>query len=135
MTPGYDRLKNEIRFITSRSSGPGGQNVNKVSTKVTLRFDVMGSELLSQEEKDVLVNKLKSKITTEGIFSVSSDESRSQLQNKQNTIATFDRLMKQAFTKPKKRKPTKPSASSVEGRIKKKRKRSEVKKWRQRPAE
>jgi len=125
-----ERLKQELSFSTSRSSGPGGQNVNKVSTKVTLRFDVTHSSLLTDQEKEVLLHKLKSKLTNEGVLVLSSDASRSQSQNKETVMEMFDAILVKAFTKPKRRKATKPSSSSVEARIKQKKQRSEKKTWR-----
>lgn len=126
-------LENELIFLTSRSSGPGGQNVNKVNTKVTLKFDVLNSHILTQEEKEIVSSKLKSRITSEGILLLSSQEKRSQLQNKESVIQKFEGLLAEAFKKKKARKPTKPSKGSVQKRIKSKKQASEKKKWRQRP--
>jgi ribosome-associated protein len=72
-------LHHELVFSTSRSSGPGGQNVNKVNTKVTLKFDVAGSAVLSEDEKQVIAEKLATRITTEGILVLVSQDKRSQL--------------------------------------------------------
>jgi ribosome-associated protein len=121
----------ELGFTTSRSSGPGGQNVNKVSTKVTVRFDVQKSNLLSEIEKAVLMEKLAQKITTEGVLVTSSQEKRSQLENKEAVLAKLDAMLKKAFERKKKRKKTKPSKAAVEKRIGQKKKDSEKKKWRQ----
>lgn len=126
-------LASEIDFSTSRSSGPGGQNVNKVNTKVTLKFNVAQSNLLSQEEKDVLLLKLHSRITTEGVLLLTSQDKRSQLDNKEAVIQKFNLLMKKAFEKKKARKATKPSKTSVQKRIKSKKEHSEKKRWRQKP--
>jgi ribosome-associated protein len=126
-------LIGELVFTTSRSSGPGGQNVNKVNSKVTLRFDVVNSALLSTEEKDIILKKLATKITNEGVLVLNAQESRSQLQNKEDVMANFDSLLKKAFEKKKARKKTKPSKSAVAKRIKSKKQTSEKKKWRQKP--
>ena len=126
-------LQSEIDFITSRSSGPGGQNVNKVNTKVTLRFPVTASGILTPEEKDTIVKKLASQITKEGVLILSSQDKRSQLQNKESVIERFEKLLEKAFKKKKLRKATKPSKQSVRERIKKKKALSEKKKWRQKP--
>jgi ribosome-associated protein len=126
-------LGNEIAFTTSRSSGPGGQNVNKVNSKVSLRFDIAGSAVLSQEEKDVLLKKMASRLTTEGVLILSAQDKRSQLQNKEEVIAKFEALMAKAFQKKKARKATKPSKTAVQKRIQNKKQHSEKKKWRQKP--
>lgn len=126
-------LGSEFDFTTSRSSGPGGQNVNKVNSKVTLKFNVAQSNILTQEEKDVLIQKLHSRITTEGVLLLTSQDKRSQLDNKEAVIQKFNLLVKKAFEKKKTRKATKPSKTSVHKRIQSKKEHSEKKKWRQKP--
>lgn len=126
-------LAQELLFTTSRSSGPGGQNVNKVNTKVTLKFDIPHSFILTQEEKDLLLKKLASRLTTEGVLILTAQDKRSQLQNKEAVINKLDKIIAAAFEKKKKRKATKPSLGAVQDRIKKKKQNSEKKKWRQRP--
>lgn len=128
--PNASKLSQELQFTTSRSGGPGGQHVNKVSTKVTLRFDVRNSNLLTQEQKAVLEERLRSKLTSDGVLVLSSQEKRSQLANRENVIAKFDRLMARAFTPRKSRKPTKPSKASIEKRLQEKKKLSEKKRYR-----
>lgn len=123
----------ELEFTTSRSSGPGGQNVNKVNTKVTIRFDVPNSQLLTQEEKDIILSKLSSQLTKDGILVITSQDKRSQLDNKEEAKRKFEALINKAFVKKKPRKPTKPSKTSVRNRMKKKKEHSEKKKWRQKP--
>lgn len=126
-------LGNEIIFTTSRSSGPGGQNVNKVNSKVTLQFDVTGSDILTQEEKDIVSGKLSSRMTREGILMLTAQDKRSQLQNKESVILKLEKLLVKAFEKKKIRRITKPSKGSIQVRIKKKKQLSEKKKWRQKP--
>jgi len=126
-------LGRELEFTTSRSSGPGGQNVNKVNTKVTLRFDVSGSQALTVDEKEILLRKLASRLTNVGVLILSSQDKRSQLQNKEGVIAKFEVLVAKSFRKKKVRKATKPSKSAVEKRITQKKHRSEKKKWRSKP--
>lgn len=124
-------LAGELRFTASRSGGPGGQNVNKVSTKVTLIFDVENSELLNEEEKEKIKNIRSSYISKAGILQISSSEKRTQLQNKETAIAKFDKLLTKAFARKKKRKATKPTAASRKKRLETKKKQGEKKKWRQ----
>lgn len=126
-------VSNELTFTASRSGGPGGQNVNKVNSKVTLTFDVVNSKILSAEEKEVLLKKLSSDITTDGVLMLTAQDKRSQLQNKESVIGKLEVLLAKAFAKKKVRKATKPSKGSVQDRIKRKKQHSEKKKWRQRP--
>jgi ribosome-associated protein len=122
----------ELHFSASRSSGPGGQNVNKVNTKVELRFDIVSSSLLSDEEKDMLVKKLAKKINGEGELILVSQSERSQLKNKKKVIEKFYSLLTRALTTHKKRKPTNPSQASKEERLETKRKLAEKKERRRR---
>lgn len=126
-------LIGELVFTSSRSGGPGGQNVNKVNSKITLHFDVSASQVLTEEEKSAIARRLSAKINREGMLMVSAQESRSQLENKQTVIAKFDALIAKAFEKRKVRKATKPGKSAIQKRIKKKKVLSEKKKWRRRP--
>jgi ribosome-associated protein len=124
---------NELEFSTSRSSGPGGQNVNKVNSKVTLQFHIGNSQVLSTEEKEQLSKKLASQLTKEGYLLLSSQDSRSQIQNKEAVMVKFEKLLASGLKKRKARKATKPSKGSVKERINKKKQHSEKKKWRQKP--
>lgn len=125
------QLKQELIFTVSRSSGPGGQNVNKVNSKVTVKFDVKNSAILTPEEKEIVLRKLGPKLTTEGLLVVTAQEGRSQLDNKETALQKFEQLLTKAFEKKKVRKPTKPSKSAVQKRIKSKKQHSEKKQWRQ----
>ncbi len=120
--------ESEIYFKTSRSSGSGGQNVNKVSTKVELNFDVSKSKLLTEEQKQIFFSKLNSRINSKGILKVISQETRSQFENKEIALKKFRELIAFAFHKPKKRVKTKASKSSKEKRLSSKKKHSEQKK-------
>ena len=100
-------LERECSFTAVRSSGPGGQNVNKVATKVELAFHVNNSELLSEEEKQTISLKLASRINEEGYLKVSDSSSRSQATNRENVLEKFYDTIEKALIKPKKRKPTK----------------------------
>jgi ribosome-associated protein len=125
------RLLHELNFSVSRSSGPGGQSVNKVNSKVTLKFDVMKSLVLTGEEKEVILKKLAIKLTTEGVLVLTAQENRSQLANKESVMLKFEKLLVKAFEKSKTRKPTKPTKGAVQKRIKNKKQQSEKKQWRQ----
>lgn len=125
-------LSGELQFYTSRSSGPGGQNVNKVNSKVELRFDLANSQLLTDEQKAILIQKLASKLTNDGLLIVVSQRDRSQLSNKEDAINRFYQLLSKALTPTKTRKKTNPSRSSVEKRLEIKRIKSEIKQNRRR---
>ena len=124
-------LSAEFQFLTSRSSGPGGQNVNKVNSKVELRFDIQNSSLLTDDQKNILLVKLATKITSEGILSVVSQRDRSQLSNKEDAIEKLYLLFAKALKPVKPRKNTRPTKGSVERRLTTKRIKSEIKQNRQ----
>ena len=113
---------NEFNFITSRSGGAGGQHVNKVSSKVELRFHIDNSSLLSPEEKEILKQKLANKINNEGFLQIVSQAERSQLLNKQLVITKFYQLLEKALTPVKRRKATKPTKASIQARLQEKKK-------------
>ncbi len=123
----------ELTFTASRSSGPGGQNVNKLSTKVELRFNILQSTLLSEEEKATILEKLSTKINSYGELIVVSQSERSQLQNKEKTIERFYTLLAKALMPVKKRKPTRLPRAAKEKRLEEKRLTGEKKERRKKP--
>lgn len=123
----------ELQFKAVRSSGAGGQHVNKVSTKIELSFDVPSSKALSDNEKERLFLKLENRLTKENVLLLQCDESRSQHKNKALAIKRFLETIKNALKVPKKRKKTKPSRAAVEKRLNTKKKSSERKANRSKP--
>lgn len=128
-----EKLISELSFKAVRSSGAGGQNVNKVSSKVVLTFDLLNSQSLSDEEKERLQNKLKTKLTLDGILILNCDEDRSQLKNKTIITKRFLEILEKALIIPKARKPTKIPRSVIEKRLKNKASNSEIKSNRKKP--
>ena len=126
-----DQIIHEIVFTSSRSGGPGGQNVNKVNTKVTIRFDIPGSRVLSDDVKTYLLRKLSGKLTTEGVLVIASQSKRSQLDNKNEVFGKLEEIFRKAFEKKKPRKKTRPGKAAKEKRIESKKRNAEKKKWRQ----
>ncbi|GAB3771861.1 alternative ribosome rescue aminoacyl-tRNA hydrolase ArfB [Spirosoma horti] len=121
------RLQPELQYQFARSGGAGGQNVNKVATKAELRFNVLQSTVLTDEERAVLEEKLAGKLTTEGELVLTHQTERTQLANKEKVTKKFYRLIEKAFEKPKPRKATKPSKSAVDERIATKKHKGDVK--------
>jgi ribosome-associated protein len=124
IAPTLRDIENELIFTTSRSSGPGGQSVNKVNTKVTLRWDVINAESINDEQRSIILVKLKKVINNEGEVVVAAQSSRSQLQNKEEVHRKLELLLINAFTVKKARKPTKPTKSSNLKRLESKKKQS-----------
>ena len=126
-------LYHELDFTASRSSGPGGQNVNKVNSKISLRFDVVHSQILDEEEKTTILKVLSKALTKDGVLIISSQDKRSQLENKEAVTQKLERMVAKAFEKRKERKPTKASKAAIKKRITSKKLQAEKKKWRQKP--
>lgn len=117
----------ELTYKTSRSSGAGGQNVNKVETSVTVLWNVQESQFFTEEEKKLIQEKLKNRINAEGILQVSSSEARTQLQNRKIATEKILELVNKSIVKPKPRKSTKPSKNQIEKRLNQKKQHSEKK--------
>jgi ribosome-associated protein len=128
-----ENLLKELKFKAVRSSGAGGQHVNKVASKVELIFDFQNSIELTEEEKELLLKNLQSKFTKDGLLLLNCDESRSQHQNKELVIKRFIQLITNGLKIPKKRKATKPSKSSIQKRLDKKKKLAYKKAFRRKP--
>lgn len=120
MIPAKNELLKEVIFKSSRSGGKGGQNVNKVSSKVEIVFNVFNSLLFSDEQKALLSEKLANRLDSEGNLHIVSQEDRSQLLNKQRSILKLMALLAQSLQVQKKRKPTKIPKAAIQKRLKEK---------------
>jgi ribosome-associated protein len=120
----------EFLVLTSRSSGPGGQNVNKVNTKVEIHFNISLSSGLSDTEKERILRKLKNRINSEGELVVRSQSERTQLNNRKKAIERLFLLLSECLTERPPRKPTKPTMKSKTDRLDKKKKRGRIKRLR-----
>ncbi len=117
----------ELRFRTARSGGPGGQHVNKTSTKVEVLWNVARSESLSDAQRERLLAKLSSRIDVRGMLRVASTDSRSQLQNRETAVERINGIVRKALRVPKPRKKTRTPTRAVESRLAEKKKRAEKK--------
>lgn len=122
--------KNQLVIKTSRSSGPGGQNVNKLNTKAAVSLDIKNCNFLSDEQKQLVLKKLSNRLTKDGRLIVESQTFRTQRANIDYAIEKLTSAIEAALKKPKKRKPTRPSFSSVEKRLKSKKLKSSLKQQR-----
>jgi len=127
------KIISELQYKAVRSSGAGGQNVNKVSSKVVLTFDLKNSSSLSDKEKSLLEKNLSSRLTTDSVLILNCDEDRSQLKNKEIITKRFLELIKKGLQVAKERKATKVPKSVIRKRIKEKKNLSELKKSRRKP--
>ena len=125
--------ENEIVFTASLSSGPGGQHVNKASTRVTLRFDVLGSPTLSDEQKGLLSRRLSGRVNREGVLQVTSQQFRSQAMNREDALRRFVILLRGALQPLPQRRRTRPPRSAAERRLSAKKRRGERKRERSDP--
>ncbi len=125
--------RDELEFRFSRSGGPGGQNVNKVETRVELLFDVEGSRALDEAQRERLRAGLSGRIDSRGVLHVASERHRSRKRNIDDVVERFAELLRQALAPRKKRRPTRPTRASKERRLGAKRKRAEIKSSRRSP--
>ncbi len=122
--------EDEITFTASRAGGPGGQNVNKVSTRVMLLFDLAGSPSLNQEQKQRISSRLRTRISKDGVLRVVCQKHRSQSANKEAAVERLAELLRESLIQQKPRKKTKVSRAAKQRRLEEKRHRSQVKKHR-----
>ena len=128
-----EKLISELTYKAVRSSGAGGQNVNKVSSKVVLSFDLRNSKILSEQEKLVSEKNLASRLTNDGVLILNCDEDRSQLKNKDIVTKRFLDIIAKSLIVPKVRKATKIPKSKIKKRLKDKKALSETKQYRRKP--
>ncbi|SEQ95119.1 alternative ribosome rescue aminoacyl-tRNA hydrolase ArfB [Pedobacter rhizosphaerae] len=133
MLPTRAEILKSVIFKTSRSGGKGGQNVNKVSSKVEIIFNLDTAQFLNDEEKALLKSRLQNRLDTEGLLHIVSQEDRSQLLNKEKAVAKLVDLIKNSLIVQKKRKPTKVPKSVIEKRLKDKSSNAERKRNRKLP--
>ena len=120
----------ELRWSNSRSPGPGGQHVNKANTRVRLRWNILQSRLLSEEQRLHLLSKLAGRLTANGDLHIDSALTRSQAANRQDALAKLNELLRQAFAPTAARRATRPTAAARKKRLRSKKKQSEKKQWR-----
>ncbi len=127
--------EDEVTFVFSRSGGPGGQNVNKVATRVTLLFDVRGSRALTPEQKARVLDRLATRVSRRGVLRVTCQTARSQAANRAAALERLAALLRDALHRGKRRTPTQVSAAERARRLEEKRRRSRLKRDRRPPAD
>ncbi|MGH9379563.1 MAG: alternative ribosome rescue aminoacyl-tRNA hydrolase ArfB [Thermoanaerobaculia bacterium] len=127
---GVEIPMSEVRFAASRSSGPGGQHVNKVETRVILSFDLAGSPSLTPEQKATLRDRLASRVTKAGVLRVTAQRHRSQAANRKLALERFATLLREALVEETPRRPTREPARAVRRRLEQKRRKGEIKRLR-----
>ncbi len=123
-----DQILTEIVFKTSRSSGKGGQHVNKTETRVSIVFNINESSIFSENQKEIILKKLGSRIDSNGNIQIDAEDTRSQLKNKEIACKRLIQLLNESLIVPKKRKVTKPNKAAILKRLKSKKINSEKKK-------
>ena len=124
---GLEIPSNEVEFAVSRSGGPGGQNVNKVSTRVTLRFNVDTSAALSSDQRRLIHSRLATRISKDGVLQINSQRTRSQELNRADAVERFAELLREALHRETPRIPTRVSRAAKIKRVEEKKKRTEIK--------
>jgi ribosome-associated protein len=127
MLPPATAFLPELTYQTSRASGPGGQNVNKVESRVELRWNLPASQVLSDLQKQLILEKLANQLTATGDLLVVAQDDRSQLRNKEIALARFHELLQKSLRRPKPRRATRPSAGAVRQRLEGKKRQSDKK--------
>jgi ribosome-associated protein len=130
ITPDIELAEDEVRFDFVRASGPGGQNVNKVSTAVQLRFDAAHSPALTDDVRRRLIHLAGKRATKEGVIVIDARRQRTQERNRQDALDRLAALIDQAARVPTKRRPTKPTAAARQRRLRQKQRRAEIKRQR-----